>query len=64
MKVYEKRIKLRKWVKCTIALLVAVIVVLCSTHFIIAKFNDDAVKCDKNLGHTCSLYEIQLQAKR
>lgn len=58
----KKRMKLKKWAKVTIAIIVFIIAGYLLAHFILDSMNDfeeAAKKCDKDRGYTCSYYEVR-----
>ncbi len=57
-----KKLKLRKWVKVAIAIILLVIIAIILTHFILTSingFNEGSIQCDQIKGSTCSYYEVQ-----
>lgn len=57
-----KKLRLKKWVKQLIAIIIAVIVICILTHLICIKFQyirDISGKCDIEKGYICSSYEIK-----
>lgn len=57
-----KKLKLRKWVKVMIAIILSIIAILVLSHFIlnsIKEFDNYAKECDKAKGSTCTYYEVQ-----
>lgn len=57
-----KKLKLRKWVKVAIAIILLVIIAIILTHFILTSindFNESSMQCDQAKGSTCSYYEVQ-----
>lgn len=57
-----KKLKLRKWVKVVIAIVLLVIISIVLTHFILSSiniFNESAMQCDQTKGSICSYYEVQ-----
>lgn len=57
-----EKIKLRKWVKVAIAVILLAIIAGILTHFILSSiniFNESAIQCDQAKDSTCSYYEVQ-----
>lgn len=57
-----KKLKLMKWVKVAIAIILLAIIAGILTHFILSSindFNESAMQCDQAKGSTCSYYEVQ-----
>ena len=57
-----KKLKLRKWVKVMIAIILSIIAILVLSHFIlnsIMNFDDYAEQCDKEKGSTCTYYDVE-----
>lgn len=57
-----KKLKLRKWVKVTIAIILSIIAILVLSHFILSsikEFDNYAKECDKVKGSTCTYYEVE-----
>lgn len=57
-----KKLKLKKWVKVTIAIVLFVVAILVLSHFIlnsIKEFDNYAEECDRRKGSTCSYHEVQ-----
>lgn len=57
-----KKIKLRKWVKVTIAIILLIVAILVLSHFIlnfVKEIDNYAEQCDRRKGSTCSHYEVQ-----
>lgn len=58
----KKRIKLKKWARVTIAIILFIIAGYLLAHFILGsmhEFDDISKKCDKDKGYTCSYYEVR-----
>lgn len=58
----KKRIKLRKWARVTIAIILFIIASYLLAHFILDsmnEFEDVAKKCDEAKGYTCSYYDVR-----
>lgn len=57
-----KKLKLRKWVKVAIAIILLITTAIILTHFLLnslSDFNNSAMQCDQLKGNTCSYYEVQ-----
>lgn len=57
-----KKLKLRKWVKVAIAIILLVIIAIILTHFILTSingYNESSIQCDQIKGSTCNYYEVQ-----
>lgn len=57
-----KKLKLKKWVKVAIAIILLVIIAIILTHFLLnslSDFNNSAMQCDQLKGNTCSYYEVK-----
>lgn len=57
-----KKLKLRKWVKVMIVIILSIITIFVLAHFIlksIMNFDIYAKKCDKEKGSICTYYEVQ-----
>lgn len=58
----KKKLRIRRWVKNTIAIICFFAIVYLFTHFIlnsIEKFDRVAQKCDESNGYVCSYYEVR-----
>lgn len=56
-----KKRRLKRWVRVTIKVIIALIILGILTIFIgkiIGNYNDLATQCDQDKGYTCSYYEI------
>lgn len=57
-----KKLKLKKWVKVAIAIILLITTAIILTHFILTSindFNESSIQCDQAKGSTCSYYEVQ-----
>ena len=57
----KTKLKLKKWVKVTLAILVTIITALILINLTegAKDFENLAKKCDKDKGYTCSYYDIR-----
>lgn len=58
----KKKLRIRRWVKNTIAIICFFAIAYLFTHFIlnsINKFDKVAQKCDESKGYVCSYYEAR-----